>query len=160
MPATPEPTVIDHGGEVEVDIPAGVMYAALAMRLRVGDADAASRVMLGLADRFALVVQEFNDAMDDGEVVIVTGAEAIVAHETAAEMTALHHGLDPHSRVIGVDVPVLADHMRVTAAKRNGVDGVLPWNRLKESEQRQWLSYAESAADYIRGAEALGGVGT
>lgn len=149
-----QPRVVDHGDRVTVDIPPGTTYAALPLRIEAGDDDAVKAVCMGLADRFALVVMEFDDAMPDGRVLIPHGPEAVTAYDIAADKTAEGLGLTREGReVIEVDPVQMADAMRRRNAARNGIAqaDLLPWEQLKESEQRQWQMLAQDAINYVRG---------
>lgn len=148
MPAARvRPQVTDEGDRVVIDIPAGVTYAALGLRVEADNDTVVAEVIMRLADRFAAVVHAHDGP---GTVHIVHGAEAVAAFDIASRQTAAHLGLERDEHTIEPDREMLADHLRTRAAQRLDVaERMLPWGRLTDSEQTQWLGHADAAIEFV-----------
>lgn len=148
-----EPQVNDTGEHVVIDVPAGVTYAALGLRVKADSEDAIYNAVLDLSGRFAQAVLDYSEGTPEAEVTIVQGPEAVVAFDIASRQTAEHLGLEGHRHVLEPDRDMLADHLRRHFARAMGLDPntLVAFDQLKESEQRTWQGHADACAEFLRG---------
>jgi hypothetical protein len=149
VPATPErATVHEENGEVVIELPAGIAYAALALRIDTDNEQEAQDKLLAVADATAKVVE------GDPAITVLQGPEAIAALDFAARRWAESLGLGYGKRRIQPDPIELADHMRRSSARASGIDttALLMWGNLTEHEQRRWLVSAWAAIAYYEDA--------